>query len=611
MRAEEGEFLFETSRLLVRKCVLEDINNLQKILGDPEVMQFSLKGPLDRKGIEAYLLGTLSHYEKNGFGLWALIDKDNDALIGLAGLIKQTLDDSECVELIYRLAKDYWGKGLATEAALAIKEYAFTVLKLNRLVSIVEPGNVRSKKVAEKIGMYRLKSTTFHEFAVDIYDVSRISLSAYHAEWEKIFLDEVEKLHQIFVDYPITFHHVGSTSIPLCIAKPIIDILGITNDVLEIETFNQALEKIGYIALGEYGMKQRRFFRKRNVQNVNLHIFEDSDPEAARHLRFRDFLRGHPEEVAKYSELKQKLAHNNPADMTQYILGKESYIKTIDCKAVNQDRGSYWSKMAYPRKSSWTQVEIIHAMEANLQLTMTYFAKYMPQIEIVYEPDAVVIRSSMKDDTFNYVIGARFNEKNVSERVTHILKLFQSKKLPFSWWVSERDTPDTLEKELMAQGLSYKEDDIGMYLLLDQAKLSRRIPELSIQRVFEQKALQDFAAVMISIGPFEDIYEEFFSKIPPVLYAEGAPYEMHVGYVDKIPLVTGILVLHANVGGIYYVMTHPSFRKRGYGTEMMLFLLNRAKSCGYHLSTLQASSSGKSLYQKLGFQPICRFVEYA
>ena len=136
MRKEEEEFLFETPRLFVRECVLADVNNLQKILGDPEVMQFSLKGPLDKKGIEAYLYGTLSHYEKNGYGLWALICKESHAFIGLAGLIKQTLDDSECVELIYRLAKEYWGQGLATEAAFAIKEYAFTVLRLDRVVSV-------------------------------------------------------------------------------------------------------------------------------------------------------------------------------------------------------------------------------------------------------------------------------------------------------------------------------------------------------------------------------------------------------------------------------------------------------------------------------------------
>jgi len=116
---------------------------------------------------------------------------------------------------------------------------------------------------------------------------------------------------------------------------------------------------------------------------------------------------------------------------------------------------------------------------------------------------------------------------------------------------------------------------------------------------------------MVSIGGYSQVYEQFFSKIPPVLYGEGSPFEIYVGYIESIPVVTGILVMHANVGGIYYIMTHPDYRKRGYGTEMMTFLLLRAKEKGYHMATLQASRSGRSLYQKLGFEPKCRFIEYA
>lgn len=605
------EVLFETPRLFVRKCTIEDVDGLQKILGDPEVMRFSLKGPLDREGIADYLKGMLSHYEKFGFGLWVLISKEKGELIGLAGLINQTLDDCECTELIYRVAKDYWGSGIATEAARAIKEFAFIKLGLDRLVSIIEPENSRSKKVAEKIGMSLLKKTRFHEFEVEVYDVGRIVLCSYDAHWKEVFKQEVEKLNQVFADHLISFHHIGSTAISSCDAKPIIDILGITNDVLQIDSFSDSLERLDYVPLGEYGMKQRRFFRKRHCGDVNLHIFEDSDPEAARHLKFRDYLSSHPQEVRKYSQLKRRLAQENPADMVKYILGKESFVKSIDYGAVVQDKGTYWNKTIYPKKSTWGHSEIINAMEANMQLQMTYFSKYLPEMHIIYEPDVIVVQSSIRDDTFNYIINARFSKSAVGDRITHVLKLFQSLNLPFSWWVSERDTPDTLEEELVRHGLNPKEDDIGMYLFLNKAQLSLKVHELSIQRVIEKPALKDFAAVMTSIGGSPDIYRQFFNKIPSMLYAEGAPYEIYVGYLNQEPVVTGILVLHANVGGIYYIMTNPAHRRKGYGTEMMVFLLMCAKERGYHLSTLQASASGRNLYQRLGFQQICRFVEYA
>lgn len=605
------EMLFETPRLLVRKCTIEDVDSLRKVLGDPEVMRFSLKGPLDREGIAKYVKEVLSHYEKHGYGLWALISKKNGELIGLSGLINQTLDDCACIELTYRVAKDYWGKGIATEAALAIKEFAFTKLRVERLVSIIGPENHRSKQVAEKIGMSLLKKTCFHEFEVEVYDVSRIVLSSYAAHWQEEFKKEMEKLSQIFAGHLISFHHIGSTSIPACDAKPIIDILGITNDVLQIDNFNDSLERSGYTPLGEYGMKQRRFFRKRQQGDVNLHIFEDSDPETARHLRFRDYLRSHPQEVVKYSELKRRLASENSADMVRYILGKESFVKSIDYAAVLQDTGTYWNTAIYPRKLTWTHGEIINAMEANMQLQMTYFAKYLPEMQLIYEPDVIVVRSSIRDDTFNYIIDARFRADAVGARITHVLKLFQSLNLPFAWWVSERDTPDTLEQELVRHGLKPQEDDIGMYLFLDKVQLSRKVPELLIQRSIERSALKDFASVMTSIGGSSDIYAQFFHKIPPALYAAGAPYEVYVGYLDQEAVVTGILLLHANVGGIYYIMTNPAHRRKGYGTEMTTFLLMRAKERGYHLSTLQASASGRNLYQRLGFEPICRFVEYS
>jgi len=573
-------------------------------------MRYSLKGALDREGVLESVKTIRAHYEQHGYGLWGLILKETNQLIGIAGLVNQTVDGQQYVELGYRLAKKYWGKGLATEAAQAIKKYAFEALKLDRIISIIEPSNLLSSKVAERVGMTRLKSTTFHGFFVDIYEVGRIIHRPYTAEWKKEYEQQSDQLSAILEKQGVTFHHIGSTAIPGCEAKPVIDILGVTNEIGKIDGFNEPLEAIGYIALGEYGMKQRRFFRKRDGCAVNLHIFEDSDPEVARHLRFRDYLSRHPEDVKRYSELKNELASKSSADMAHYVLGKEGFIKEIDAKAAMADSGTYWNRAVRPRKSSWTEEEIIRAMDANMQLQMTYFAKYAQPMRLVFEPDVTVVMSDIADDTFNYVIGARFNKKNLSNRVSHILELYKCKNLPFSWWVGERDEPDGLADELVRQGLSPKEENTGMSLSLEGKSFSRSNKELSIERVEEKEGVAIFAKVVVSAGVYAHIYEQLLSKIPPVLYRDGAPLEIYVGYVEGVPVVTGILVLHANVAGIYYIMTDPSFRKRGFGTEMMASLLLRAKERGYRLAILQASESGRSLYQKLGFEQNCRFVEY-
>ena len=251
-----------------------------------------------------------------------------------------------------------------------------------------------------------VKSTKFHEFNVDIYDTQKIKLVAFDPLWQMQYETEKDVLKYAFGEFSITFYHIGSTSIPGCSAKPIIDILGVTSDVLLVDKFNESLEDVGFIALGEYGMKQRRFFRKRMHANVNLHIFEDSDPEVARHLRFCSYLRNHPDKTNSYSNLKQELATKDSTDITRYILGKERFIKSIDYQAAKEDTGKFWQKQSSSKKITWNQEEILAAMEANMHLQMTYFAKYLPIMNLHFETDVTVVLSEIPDDTFNYIIGA-------------------------------------------------------------------------------------------------------------------------------------------------------------------------------------------------------------
>lgn len=433
----------------------------------------------------------------------------------------------------------------------------------------------------------------------------------YSDHWVDLFEEEVKKLEEVFSKIPIQLHHIGSTSIPGCLVKPKIDILGVTHDITIVGQINEKIQQIGYLPLGEYGMKQRRFFSRHDEPSVNLHVFEDSDPEVVRHLRFGDFLRSHPELVEEYSKLKKQLAERYPGNMHEYCLGKDQFIKTIDYKAALEDPGKYFDFQIHPRKSSWSHEEILRAMEANMYLQMTYFTKYVPAIDIILEPDVTVVYSSIQDDTFNYVIGARFEEYNVKGRVEHVLSHYRKDGTPFSWWVGESDTPKNLTEELTLQGLTLKEDDIGMYLSLGQYDVGQDTLDLSMKRVIDERGLRDFARVFGDIGGYPTLYHDLYRKVSLVLIADGGPYEMYVGYLADQPIVTGILVLHANVGGIYYVMTIPQQRRKGYGTQMMKFLLNRAKEKDYHLVTLQASKNGRGLYERLGFQSICRFVEYA
>ncbi|HEY5259626.1 MAG TPA: GrpB family protein, partial [Rhabdochlamydiaceae bacterium] len=333
----------------------------------------------------------------------------------------------------------------------------------------------------------------------------------YQKSWPHAFEEEAQKLKKGFSSLPSHFYHIGSTSIPGCSAKPIVDILGVVADVTRVDDFNAVLFEQGFEPLGEYGMKQRRFFRKRSGVQVNVHIFEDTDPEVERHLRFCDYLRRHPDAVKAYCELKSKLAEQFTLDRGRYTLGKEKFIKTIDIAAAKEADHFFAIALKNPqRKNRWTLHEIIEAMEANKHLHMTSFTKYIHAIERVFEPDVTVVRSEIPSDTFNYILDANFTSENASERVAHVLELYRSAQLPFSWWLGEGDTPKELESVLMAQGLKFKEGNVGMYLDLDLFTPPAKLATMQFIRAMQTAELRDFSQVIVAVGEDPKAFDQLY-----------------------------------------------------------------------------------------------------
>lgn len=132
-------------------------------------------------------------------------------------------------------------------------------------------------------------------------------------------------------------HHIGSTAIPGIWAKPIIDIMVEVKDIAAVDSANGAMAALGYEAMGEYGISGRRFFRKNDsagIRTHHVHVFEAGSAGAARHLAFRDFMRAHPDAAQKYSDLKRALAAQHPHDIEAYMNGKDSFIKTMERRAL-------------------------------------------------------------------------------------------------------------------------------------------------------------------------------------------------------------------------------------------------------------------------------------
>jgi ribosomal-protein-alanine N-acetyltransferase len=157
-----GELLIETERLLLRLWKEEDREPFYRMNSDSRVMEFM---PECMTRAESYLLFERinEHFRKHGFGLFAAELHQDQSFIGFVGLAVPSFKAhfTPCVEIGWRLAADYWGRGLATEAARTLAKHAFGELALSELVSFTVPKNVRSRRVMEKIGMTHDVSDNF------------------------------------------------------------------------------------------------------------------------------------------------------------------------------------------------------------------------------------------------------------------------------------------------------------------------------------------------------------------------------------------------------------------------------------------------------------------
>ena len=144
----------ETSRLLLRYQVLDDLESLLALYSDPEVIRYIPDAPRTYAETKAELMWHRNgHPDHPELGLWATIHKETNEFIGRCGLLPWTINGQAEVEVAYLIHKAYWGQGLGTEAAQAVLEYGFENLNLTRLICLIDKENVASRRVAEKIGM--------------------------------------------------------------------------------------------------------------------------------------------------------------------------------------------------------------------------------------------------------------------------------------------------------------------------------------------------------------------------------------------------------------------------------------------------------------------------
>ncbi len=150
MSSSAARIVTRTDRLTLRELTLGDVDSLFEVLGDPVAMEH-YPAPRTRPETEDWVRWARESYEQNGFGLWAVERAADGAFLGDCGPMLQPVEGELLPEIGYHIVRREWGRGYATEAALACRELVLGDLGFRRVVSIVAPENLVSRRVAEKV----------------------------------------------------------------------------------------------------------------------------------------------------------------------------------------------------------------------------------------------------------------------------------------------------------------------------------------------------------------------------------------------------------------------------------------------------------------------------
>lgn len=169
-----------TARLRFREIESTDVDFITEMMSNPEVMRFYPK-LFTREDAEAWIERQRARYAADGHGMWIITDVNTGAPVGQVGLLMQTVEGfspSRYPEIGYLLHRPFWKRGLATEAAIGVRAYAFDLMCYDEVISLIRPVNLPSQAVARRLGMTVRGTTTFVGFESMVFGISRATYEA-------------------------------------------------------------------------------------------------------------------------------------------------------------------------------------------------------------------------------------------------------------------------------------------------------------------------------------------------------------------------------------------------------------------------------------------------
>jgi RimJ/RimL family protein N-acetyltransferase len=171
--APAPEWFVATERLRLREFTRDDLDTLHAMVADEEQMTFYPR-PKTRDEAAAWLDRNLRIYAEHGFGFWLVASLTTSEFVGYCGIRPRPVDGAAEIEIGWHMKKTWWNRGIATEAAAAARDLAFGRFGLGRLVAVIHPDHVASRRVAEKIAMRAERTTVLDgDYPAVVYALER------------------------------------------------------------------------------------------------------------------------------------------------------------------------------------------------------------------------------------------------------------------------------------------------------------------------------------------------------------------------------------------------------------------------------------------------------